>query len=443
MQSKYLNYFYFKLKKGENMKKRKFALFLNIASICLAICAIAIGVYSIKTASLKVGGSLGFVAHNAKVNIKAYMYGFSTAESGENPVTETNKVQLTADGGLNIDGNNGEVNIQSTKGTGTTKRYFSDASGDLEPITIVLTITNNSNFEVLLEDLTVDSSDYFIICDTPLKVLYTSSTPAKQTTTLTYEIRPAFKDDGKYKELTNASVSISMSFTKTNVDRASTGFTLNETTKTVTGLPTLEQNGGSDILIIPSVFSDKSGVTFTTLGDSSSAECITNAKLYKKIVILDGYTALNGKIFYQCSNLNYLDVPDTVTNVSSQEGFHESGLIYIPKAILNFIKNSVYFNKCTKLKYANVPETVKSLSSPTFSGCSNLQLIKLPKSLTRINFTGVFDGCSSLKRLEFGDTSKTWSVGMDPNTVEMSVANPIQNAIYAKAHPWDPWTKNS
>ncbi len=422
------------------MKKRKFVLFLNIASICLAICAIAIGVYSIKTASLKVGGSLGFVAHNAKVNIKAYMYGFSTAESGENPVTETNKVQLTADGGLNIDGNNGEINIQSTKGTGTTKRYFSDASGDLEPITIVLTITNNSNFEVLLEDLTVDSSDYFIICDTPLKVLYTSSTPAKQTTTLTYEIRPAFKDDGKYKELTNASLAISMSFTKTNVDRASTGFTLNETTKTVTGLPTLEQNGGSDILIIPSGFSDKPGVTFSTIGVTSGS--LPNANLYKKIVILDGYTALNGKIFYQCSKLNYLDVPDTVTKVS-QDVVQSSGLIYIPKAILNFIKNYVYFDKCTKLKYANVPETVTKLESPTFSGCSNLQLIRLPKNLTSISPSGVFDGCSSLKRLEFGDTSKTWLVGIDPNTVEMSVANPIQNAIYAKANPWDPWIKKS
>ena len=426
------------------MKKRKFALFLNIASICLAICAIAIGVYSIKTASLNVGGSLGFVAHNAKVNIKAYMYGFSTAESGENPVTETNKVQLTADGGLNIDGNNGEVNIQSTKGIGTTKRYFSDASDDLEPITIVLTITNNSDFEVLLEDLTVDSSNYFIICDTPLKVLYTSSTPAKQTTTLTYEIRPAFKDDGKYKELTNAPLAISMSFTKTNVDIASTGFTLNETTKTVTGLPTLEQNGGSDILIIPSVFSDKLGVTFSTIGVTSGS--LPNAKLYRKVVILDGYTTLEEYCFQDCPKLNYIYIPESLTIIRG-DGFTGSGLIYfnIPENISNI---NFWFYECEKLKYINVPESVSRLGAPpSFSRCTSLQFVKLPKNLNYMDSSGVFTDCTALKRVEFGDTSKTWTIieyDITTTTVEISVANPIQNARYlTSTYQGYEWTKNS
>lgn len=49
------------------MKKRKVGWLLNIATICLSLCVIAIGVYSLKQASLNVGGSIGFVAHDLNV----------------------------------------------------------------------------------------------------------------------------------------------------------------------------------------------------------------------------------------------------------------------------------------------------------------------------------------------------------------------------------------
>ncbi len=49
------------------MKKRNVGWLLNIATICLSLCVIAIGVYSLKQASLNVGGSIGFVAHNLNV----------------------------------------------------------------------------------------------------------------------------------------------------------------------------------------------------------------------------------------------------------------------------------------------------------------------------------------------------------------------------------------
>ena len=51
------------------MKKRKFIIWLNFVTICLSICAIAIGVYSIKTATLNVNGAIGFTAHNCKVSV--------------------------------------------------------------------------------------------------------------------------------------------------------------------------------------------------------------------------------------------------------------------------------------------------------------------------------------------------------------------------------------
>lgn len=51
------------------MKKQKFSLLLNIGTICLSICAIAIGVYSVKTASLGISGSIDFTVHNCEVRV--------------------------------------------------------------------------------------------------------------------------------------------------------------------------------------------------------------------------------------------------------------------------------------------------------------------------------------------------------------------------------------
>lgn len=53
------------------MKKRKFSFLLEIATLCLCVTAIAIGVYSAKTASLNVGGTVAFQAHNCDVYVNA------------------------------------------------------------------------------------------------------------------------------------------------------------------------------------------------------------------------------------------------------------------------------------------------------------------------------------------------------------------------------------
>lgn len=51
------------------MKKRKLNLFLNVAVICLCFASICFGVYSAKTASLNVSGTIGFNAHNCSVEV--------------------------------------------------------------------------------------------------------------------------------------------------------------------------------------------------------------------------------------------------------------------------------------------------------------------------------------------------------------------------------------
>ena len=127
------------------MKKRKFNLLLEIATICLCVAAIAIGVYSAKNASLNVSGTIGFEAHNVKATISAQIRGDGVTGS-----------TVSADGTPRIDyatiGNT--VNLTGTETTtqslALSKFYFSDMgeSGTPADIYLKISVTNNSAFNI-------------------------------------------------------------------------------------------------------------------------------------------------------------------------------------------------------------------------------------------------------------------------------------------------------
>ncbi len=78
------------------MKKRKFNLLLNLASICLSIAAIVIGVYAIRNASLNLSGSVGFSAHNCDV------YVFGKVEGGTQTGGSAKFGEDTSSGYINV-----------------------------------------------------------------------------------------------------------------------------------------------------------------------------------------------------------------------------------------------------------------------------------------------------------------------------------------------------
>ena len=129
------------------MKKRKFNLLLQIATLCLCVAAIAFGVYSAKTASLNVSGTIGFEAHNCKVGVVAHL-------TGDGVVTNTtgNKV-ASKDGNVRREALDVTANFATAdKGTITFgDLYFADmdtVNGKAAPIKITFTITNNSAFAI-------------------------------------------------------------------------------------------------------------------------------------------------------------------------------------------------------------------------------------------------------------------------------------------------------
>ncbi len=194
------------------MKKRKISFLLNICTICLAVVAIVIGVFSLQQAKLTVNGSLGFVAHNVNARVDAYMYGYSESAGGA-PITEKQKVRLTPENGLLIHDQttNYSLNLGATDGTGSQTRYFSNlgTSGKMEDIVVEITISNTSagttspfnilanvDFANCVSPVESLKDKIVVDCDKSGAVLETTS--GKTQTTFTFKISLKQNTDGTY-----------------------------------------------------------------------------------------------------------------------------------------------------------------------------------------------------------------------------------------------------
>ena len=105
--------------------------------------------------------------------------------------------------------------------------------------------------------------------------------------------------------------------------------------------------------------------------------------------------------FYQCSGLTSIDIPTSVTKIGTYAFAGCTGLtsVLIPSSLT--VISSGLFAFCRSLTSMNIPNGVTTISSTAFSGCSGLTSVFIPSSVTSIGGS-TFYGCSNLDRVEYG-----------------------------------------
>lgn len=104
-------------------------------------------------------------------------------------------------------------------------------------------------------------------------------------------------------------------------------------------------------------------------------------------------TELGSDVFYGCSKLASISLPDTVSKVGGE----------------------CIFNECASLKTFKVPESLKELTYLFFGSCTSLESVEVPAGLTTIE-NSVFSGCSALDFIYFRGTEEqkgNISIGSD------------------------------
>ena len=110
------------------------------------------------------------------------------------------------------------------------------------------------------------------------------------------------------------------------------------------------------------------------------------------------------KPFARLDNLKNIDIPDSVTNITTLAFYRCNGLVsvQVPGSV-TAIKNGT-FRECNNLKKVILNEGVAKIEGSAFVFCSSLEQIKLPQSLMSIG-SGAFDNCTSLISVELPDNA--------------------------------------
>ena len=111
--------------------------------------------------------------------------------------------------------------------------------------------------------------------------------------------------------------------------------------------------------------------------------------------MLDGYTSIGYRAFYQCTSLTSVTIPNSVTSIENSAFSMCINLtsVTIPNSVTSI--GNYTFCGCSSLTSMTIPNSVTSIRHAVFYGCSSLTSVTIPNSVTSIGFSA-FRSCSSL-----------------------------------------------
>ena len=137
----------------------------------------------------------------------------------------------------------------------------------------------------------------------------------------------------------------------------------------------------------------------TSIGDSAFSWCSS----LPSITIPDSVTSIGDRAFEGCSYLQSITIPDSVTSIGDDAFSWCSSLqsITIPDSVTSIGDSA--FEGCSSLQSITIPDSVTSIGDRAFWRCSSLQSITIPDSVTSIG-DSAFDGCSSIQSITIPDS---------------------------------------
>ncbi len=105
-------------------------------------------------------------------------------------------------------------------------------------------------------------------------------------------------------------------------------------------------------------------------------------------------TSIEGA-FYECSNLTWVVIPNSVVSIGdySFQGCTGLSFIIIPESVTTIGYKA--FEGCSSLGFIEIPNSVTEIGGSTFKDCTSLSSVIISNSITRINYE-TFEGCTSL-----------------------------------------------
>ncbi len=353
------------------MKKRKISLFFNIVSLCLFISAIVIGVFSVKSAKFNMNGSIGFVAHDCKVEVYGKITG--AVDSSNNTITANTGTatvifeESAGTGKLVTENTNNSWNIGDI--------YFNDlnTSGDTiaNNIVITLTLKNVSELyditatiipntpDIVVEDVKFSGGNYsgYVCVLSKDKTVITATITLKLYAKQNLTAKNNFGIDLKFEKPQKVTAYTDMlTFTEDSTKHQST---VKQKDSNISGeciVPSSYVGADDNIYLVSKTesfraFSNKSltkveiPYSITQIG----AYCFNGATSLKDVILPNSLRMFSSSAFDGCTSLTSINIPKGVTSIGTTS-------------------SSLIFSSCTNLENVTIPVTVDYIAMETFSG---------------------------------------------------------------------------
>lgn len=151
-------------------------------------------------------------------------------------------------------------------------------------------------------------------------------------------------------------------------------------------------------------------VTFEK-GSTKVAQCLfAGCSGITDIEMPDTITVIEAKAFSECSNLQNVIFSNNLTNIQGNAFYHCISLmeVNLPDTVVSIEWNA--FNQCTDLEKINLSKSLENLGNKAFYNCDNLTEIEIPKSLDNAHTSwddltgypdGPFENCDNLSKVTF------------------------------------------
>ena len=118
-------------------------------------------------------------------------------------------------------------------------------------------------------------------------------------------------------------------------------------------------------------------------------------------VIPEGTKRLEGWAFANITNLQSIDIPNSVTSIGKSA-----------------------FENCTELQSIDIPNSVTSIGDRIFANCTNLASIDIPNSVTVIN-SSMFSGCKNLTSIAIDNSNPIYDSRDNSNAIIETASNKL------------------
>lgn len=173
----------------------------------------------------------------------------------------------------------------------------------------------------------------------------------------------------------------------------------------------------AEILLYPSAREEQTYV-FPSTTRRVGATAFKEAQLYS-VVMNEGLEEIKESGFENCSNLQAVNMPNSLTKIGAFAFNKCSNVesIIISTGLTELPENA--FGHCTKLDNVTIPDNIGKIGTATFSNCKNLKTITLPNTLETLDQLA-FNECQSLESITIPNSVKTLDKGVFYHCINLS-----------------------